>query len=491
MAENGVKSEPEQSPARSSQSKKKRREDFRFGPTLGEGSYSTVVLACEIATGKEFAIKILQKRHIIKEKKVPQVEREKKVLSRLDHPFFVQLYFTFQDTEQLYFGLSVARKGELREKIKQLGKFDLECARFYSAQIVSALEHLHSLNIVHRDLKPENILFNDKLQIQITDFGTAKELPQDDSGDSPRTSSFVGTAQYVSPELLKDKEICTASDLWALGCIIYQMLVGNYPFKAPNEYLTFQQILACKYEFPEEFDREAKDIIEQLLQLEPLERLGSKTRGGYQALKSHKFFTGIEWDKLLTQDPPKQMMQHSQDSSDEDNDEVNEVIDNFEHASFIDDFKKQISEVDKKRKGSHEELVQSDPDDITGYGLPLNLTKHDREKWLNKQQTSQWDYFAKGKLILKRGQLEKKRGFSIKLREFLLVEGPKLIYIDPNTMEEKGEIPWSQDLRAEPKSFRIFFIHTPNRTYHLMDKSNNAIKWCKKIEQIKKFYFSS
>lgn len=227
----------------------------------------------------------------------------------------------------------------------------MECAQFYSAQIVSALCHLHSLNIVHRDLKPENILFNDKLQIQITDFGTAKEIAEDESADVPRTSSFVGTAQYVSPELLKDKQICTSSDLWALGCIIYQMLVGNYPFQAPNEYLTFQQILACKYSFPDDIDSNAKDLISRLLHLDPMQRLGCKSCGGYNALKTHKFFSGIPWDRLALMDPPRQMLFHSQDSSDEDNDDVTEIIDNFEQASFIDDFKKQISEGEKKRKG--------------------------------------------------------------------------------------------------------------------------------------------
>ena len=89
------------------------------------------------------------------------------------------------------------------------------------------------------------------------------------------------------------------------------------------------------------------------------------------------------------------------------------------------------------------------------------------------------------------GQLEKRRGFSVKLREFLLTEGPKLLYIDPDSKEIKGEIPWSCDLKAELKSFHSFSVHTPNRTYHLIDRSNNAIKWCKKIEEVKKLYFSN
>src|SRR5690606_5568759 len=136
---------------------------------------------------------------------------------------------------------------------------------------------MHSRNIIHRDLKPENVLLDDKMHVKITDFGTAKILspppprPNGGPSDNPghmmdgmqvedRANSFVGTAEYVSPELLVHKSACKASDLWAFGCIIYQLLAGRPPFKAANEYLTFQKIVGLEYEFPRGFPPVARDL---------------------------------------------------------------------------------------------------------------------------------------------------------------------------------------------------------------------------------------
>uniref|UniRef100_A0ABM0GR04 non-specific serine/threonine protein kinase n=1 Tax=Saccoglossus kowalevskii TaxID=10224 RepID=A0ABM0GR04_SACKO len=189
------------------QIKKKKPSDFHYGKIIGEGSYSEVVLAKDISSGKEYAIKILEKRHILKEKKEKYVHREKEVLNKLySHPFFVKLYFTFQDSNKLYFGLSYAKNGELLKYINKVGSFDEKCTQFYSAEVTSALEYLHSLGIIHRDLKPENILLDEDMHIKITDFGTAKIL--ESKSREARANSFVGTAQYVSPELLTNKSAC-------------------------------------------------------------------------------------------------------------------------------------------------------------------------------------------------------------------------------------------------------------------------------------------
>ncbi|QQK41134.1 Serine/threonine protein kinase, putative [Penicillium digitatum] len=290
---------------------KKGVRDFSFGNTLGEGSYSTVVFATDRQTLKEYAIKILDKRHIIKERKVKYVNIEKDTLNRLtDHPGIVRLYYTFQDEQSLYFVLDLCKGGELLGVLKRMTTFDEECTRFYSAQILDTIDYMHKRGVIHRDLKPENVLLDSGMHVKITDFGTAKILktprvdpssngiPPLDSAEltqEERASSFVGTAEYVSPELLTDKNACKASDLWAFGCIIYQLLAGRPPFKAGNEYQTFQKIVALDYEFPIGFPTVARDLVERLLVLEPARRLQ------IEHIKNHEFFNGITWGSDLWQ----------------------------------------------------------------------------------------------------------------------------------------------------------------------------------------------
>lgn len=149
---------------------KKGVRDFSFGKILGEGSYSTVYLATDRQSLKEYAIKVLEKKHIIKEKKIKYVNIEKNTLNRLtEHPGIVRLYYTFQDETSLYYVLDLCNGGELLGVLKRTGTFDVECTRFYGAQILDAIEYMHSRGVIHRDLKPENVLLDDNMHVKITE----------------------------------------------------------------------------------------------------------------------------------------------------------------------------------------------------------------------------------------------------------------------------------------------------------------------------------
>jgi 3-phosphoinositide dependent protein kinase-1 len=204
---------------------------------------------------------------------------------------FTLAIFLFEDTHRLYFVITYAKNGDLLRFIDRMAQRDVDCTQFYAAELVAALEFLHERNIIHRDLKPENILLNEKMHIMITDFGSAKLLPADpdggsgsnypgcSTGDEPvpcKRGSFVGTAQYVSPEVLSGGVTSYASDLWAFGCVLYQMVTGMPPFQSQSEFLIFQKIQKLEYTFYEGFDEHAKELIKSLLVIVPEGRIGAK-----------------------------------------------------------------------------------------------------------------------------------------------------------------------------------------------------------------------
>ncbi|KAH8093861.1 kinase-like protein [Cristinia sonorae] len=278
--------------------------DFTFGRQLGQGSYSSVMYAKSVSTGEEYAIKVIDKGHLKRKDKTHIAQAERNTLVKLGsgHPGIVRLHSTFQDNWSLYFVLDLARNGELQSRISNLGSLSLPCARYYTAQIVDTLGYIHSKGVLHRDLKPENVLLDDNFRVKICDFGTGKIL-----GDSDRAATFVGTPQYVSPELLERNETTKSSDYWALGCIVYQMISGKFAFHGLSDYLTLEKIKKIDYSFPEGFDEEAKDLVQKFLIRDPAQRLGAGPPGSpndVRALRSHPFFASINWATLWSDPAP-------------------------------------------------------------------------------------------------------------------------------------------------------------------------------------------
>jgi len=492
--------------------RKKAETDFLFGRVIGEGAFSTVYLARDRSSLKEVAIKVCSKELIIKEKKNEAIMREKEVMNRItaswnpEAPFFVRLMATFQDKRSLYFVMTLGKRGDMFRFIKRMAAKEVDVTQFYAAELVQALQHLHSLKIVHRDLKPENILLDAGMHILVTDFGSAKlleEVPtssekngeEEREGEKPsggRRSSFVGTAQYVSPEVLTGQPTSPASDLWALGCILYQMVTGMCPFVSQTEYLIFQKIQALDYTFPEGFDSRVKDLVSRLLVINPEERLGTlESRTGYPSIKNHTFFEGVDFSSLHLSKPPGVDVESLGDAKDPiwakhpdmmpglgpsvQDRLLRDQIENGSDAGS--DGGSDIDEIDQSDAGS----------EIGNIG---DISDEERSRLLELQkQNNEYHQFVEGNLILKQGILDKKKGLWSRRRMFLLTEGPRLFYVDPKEKRLKGEIRWSADMKTEMKDFRIFFVHTPGRVYYLIDPASFATKWCEAIDSVRSFYF--
>lgn len=265
--------------------------------------------------------------------------REKDLLNELDHPFIIKLLNTTADAENLYFVFENCSNGCLADIIAMRKCLDLETTRLFTAQMVQTLAYLQTKEVMHRDLKPQNLLIDKDFNIKFIDFGDAKkegEEPLDEepeaaaheedgeftpdfgaAGDQERRGTFVGTVNYLAPEMIKECESSTASDLWALGCIVFKMITGKVPFPGMSPSQVYPKILNRDIEWPEkmEIDSDCRDLIERLLQIDPKHRLGCfDSPNDMKALQSHKFLQNLDFSKPLTDLPLKEALAKSESS---------------------------------------------------------------------------------------------------------------------------------------------------------------------------------
>ncbi|AMD18875.1 HBL027Wp [Eremothecium sinecaudum] len=266
-------------------------DDFELLKVIGKGSFGKVMQVRKKDTNKVYALKALRKSYIVSKSEVTHTLAERTVLARVDNPFIVPLKFSFQSPEKLYLVLAFINGGELFFHLQKEGRFDLSRARFYTAELLCALETLHSLNVIYRDLKPENILLDHQGHIALCDFGLCKLNMK----DQDKTNTFCGTPEYLAPELLLGQGYSKVVDWWTLGVLLYEMLTGLPPYYDEDVPKMYKKILQEPLRFPDGFDKDAKVLLIELLSREPKKRLGYN---GADEIKRHPFFSQLSWKRL-------------------------------------------------------------------------------------------------------------------------------------------------------------------------------------------------
>ncbi|CAG7722760.1 unnamed protein product [Allacma fusca] len=282
---------------------------FRMYRVLGKGGFGEVC-ACQVrATGKMYACKKLEKKRIKKRRGEAMVLTEKQILQRINSKFVVSLAYSYETKDSLCLVLTLMNGGDLKFHIYNMGNepgFDLERARFYAAEVLCGLDHLHTLAIVYRDCKPENILLDDHGHVRISDLGLAIEVPE---GETVR--GRVGTVGYMAPEVIDNERYTFSPDWFGFGCLLYEMIEGAAPFRARKEKVKREEVDRRVKEEPERyssrFSEEAKLLCQMLLRKSPKERLGCISgRKGAKEVKQHAFFSSLNWKRVEAGlvDPP-------------------------------------------------------------------------------------------------------------------------------------------------------------------------------------------
>lgn len=330
--------------------------DYDIIKDLGDGSYGKVVLAKSKEDGKQFAIKIIRKDLLNTFDKQYEIHVEKFCLIYLSHPNIIKFNKAFQDKKHLYFVMEYCKNKDLGKLIRKIGTFNFKLAQYYAAEIISAITYMKKRGVYHRDLKPENIGIDEDMHLKILDFATSNmenkyfdkklmkfveiekaeydkaynEMKQRKSLKENNDTidyviidghkilnlkeKFVGTAEYISPEVLENKFdlIGPGVDIWAFGVMLYLFFAGVTPFKGKNDDETLENIKKVNYSWTiiknhEKIEinipKEAKDLIQKILIKDPTQRIGYNSKD-YSEIKSHPFFKGINFDTLSEEPIP-------------------------------------------------------------------------------------------------------------------------------------------------------------------------------------------
>lgn len=479
------------------------KSDFKVIALSGKGAYGKVmkVQFKNDLSENFYAIKIMDIFAIDRIKKLYQAYLECDVLSQLDSPYIVDILGAFDEGRQIYIVMQYLSKGDFSDFLRINFPLKDDTVRFYAAEIVNFLHYIQTKKLVHRDLKPENIMMNSKCHLQVIDFATSrilgkyfdkqemefktddgygKQQPEqsenqenknedDDDYDiddiekpERRGMTFVGTAEYVSPEVLAEKPAGFGSDIWALGIMIYQMYYGKTPFKEKTNYLIFRKIEQMKIDFSPKIPvpEEAKDLILKILVKEPENRLGAGEEGSeydIMHLKNHPYFKGIDWDNLHNLTPP-----------------------NSDSFSF--EYKKDKSK-NNNNANAKKETTENDSQDHQEHDLPRMSVPIASSAMINEMRGGD-------ATVLRKGYLSKKSRymFTYNKRKIILDSTPKLTYINPENNKVKGEIYLDKSFKIVHVDSNCFELVSPIEKFKFKGIDGDSMVWEKNIiEAIKEY----
>jgi aurora kinase len=241
-------------------------DDFEIGKKLGKGKFGQVYCVRGRKNGYICALKVMDKKMLVECNFEKQFRREIEIQSKLRHPNISRLYGHFHDENKVYLLIEYVPHGELFKVLQRMGKFNDVRASKYIFQIANALSYLHNKHIIHRDIKSENILLGLDENIKIVDFGWSVYAP------NSRRTTVCGTLNYLSPEMVEAKGHDYRVDIWSLGVLTYEFLVGNPPFEEKGYMATYHRILKVDLRIPSFVSPEATDIIKRFLQHSPEKR---------------------------------------------------------------------------------------------------------------------------------------------------------------------------------------------------------------------------
>eukprot|EP01114_Cavostelium_apophysatum_P013099 TRINITY_DN3099_c0_g1_i1.p1 TRINITY_DN3099_c0_g1~~TRINITY_DN3099_c0_g1_i1.p1 ORF type:complete len:666 (+),score=145.51 TRINITY_DN3099_c0_g1_i1:24-2021(+) len=262
-------------------------DDFDILNTLGSGGYGKVLQVRKRDTQKIYAMKIIKKSKIKGDERFIRYERTALMNT---NPYLVHLHYSFQTADELCFVMDFIAGGNLMTHMRKIMTgLPRQVAMFVAAELLLALDYLHSVNIIYRDIKPENVLIDRDGHIVLTDFGLSKTL----AGENDRTSTIAGTLIYMAPEVLKGDNYGIESDWWGFGVMLYLLLTAYHPFYSESQYEVTERITKKPIDISKCTDKKACDLLEKLLVRDQKKRYTAKQ------IKKHPFFAEVDWDKLL------------------------------------------------------------------------------------------------------------------------------------------------------------------------------------------------